>query len=426
MTAPSAIVLVLDQLSASMLGPYGNTSVETANFNRLAAESVLFEFAFASSPKLTTAYDHWWGPKPLLPAIESSDLHDPAESSVSLTFPTRLSEAGIETVLITDDLSISEHRSAEFERVIYLESLVATASTKAAENEAETGLAQFFAAATAWINEEFEPGMLVWLHSQGLSGPWDAPFAWREELCDEEDPLPPDFVAAPSLWLDPDTTDPDELLGLQIAATAQVRLLDEFLGVLLDEIDRLPADCQPMFCLTSPRGCALGEHGLVGAGAQLFNESVQIPLIIRPAQCPLTHQATRSSKLVQTKQLIPLLEQALIANSPVAAESQTPVNPSSLATQELLSELNQVLPNREWESIVISSDEHESLQTHAWKLLRSKMGGAQLFAKPDDRFEVNDVSSRCPDVVEKMIVLLEERLQGKQFKLPEELVRRAD
>lgn len=54
------------------------------------------------------------------------------------------------------------------------------------------------------------------------------------------------------------------------------------------------------------------------------------------------------------------------------------------------------------------------------------MGGAQLFAKPDDRFEVNDVSSRCPDVVEKMIVLLEERLQGKQFKLPEELVRRAD
>ena len=51
------------------------------------------------------------------------------------------------------------------------------------------------------------------------------------------------------------------------------------------------------------------------------------------------------------------------------------------------------------------------MQTHAWKLIRSKMGGVQLFAKPDDRCDVNDVSDRCPDIVRNMLVLMEHLLE---------------
>jgi len=48
----NALVLVIDRLGAAYLGPYGNTWIDTPNWNRLAAESFLFDFALADSPRL--------------------------------------------------------------------------------------------------------------------------------------------------------------------------------------------------------------------------------------------------------------------------------------------------------------------------------------------------------------------------------------
>ena len=84
-----------------------------------------------------------------------------------------------------------------------------------------------------------------------------------------------------------------------------------------------------------------------------------------------------------------------------------------------------VLPDRDSDCVLISSGEQESIQTHAWKLIRSKMGGVQLFVKPDDRWEVNDVRDLCPDITKKLIVLLDHYLDAKdpnlKVALPKEL-----
>ncbi len=76
--SPSAVVLIVDQITATMLGPYGNTQYDTPNFNRLAARSLLYDFAFANSSDLISAYHHFWQPsfkthpdEPSLPAILS-------------------------------------------------------------------------------------------------------------------------------------------------------------------------------------------------------------------------------------------------------------------------------------------------------------------------------------------------------------------
>ena len=40
---------------------------------------------------------------------------------------------------------------------------------------------------------------------------------------------------------------------------------------------------------------------------------------------------------------------------------------------------------------------------------------AELYVKPDDRWEINDVANRCPDIVEQMteqLQLCQERFQG--------------
>ena len=56
------------------------------------------------------------------------------------------------------------------------------------------------------------------------------------------------------------------------------------------------------------------------------------------------------------------------------------------------------------------------IRTAAW-FLRSELpdddsgrpGKVELYAKPDDRWEANEVAARCPGVVEKLQLLLEEQ-----------------
>ena len=59
-----------------------------------------------------------------------------------------------------------------------------------------------------------------------------------------------------------------------------------------------------------------------------------------------------------------------------------------------------------------------SIQTHAWKLIKKTSADGlsngdqlELYAKPDDRWEVNDVSRRCPKIVEALETLLDQWLK---------------
>ncbi len=497
-TAPrNAVVLVVDQLTASMLGPYGNTLFETTNFNRLAARSLLFDFAFANSPSLSEAYQSFF-------SFGKNRSDGSRESDVDSDWdclPSTLASYGVDTVLLTDEESVGEHPQARFDRVI---SFQHTTAAQSASSAAETQLASFFAQAAAWLTEEMSPGSLCWLHSRGLSGDWDAPYQYRQRLADSDDPDPPTFVKSPELWLNPDDVDPDELLGLQQASAAQVVLLDEFLGVLLDLMEGQPGWESTLFCLVSPRGCALGEHGLAGAGAQLFEESVHVPFLVCPpaavdpvrpdlavedlneplsigdeatADLPTvdssaatfdqvselrlasTLRATRSSVLVQPDLVSRIAhdwvsegltdvqwlkpnadpsktdqsnsdtgenaEQVALVEDAGTFDGNEGENPD--AFMDRLAKIASVLPDKRTEYVLISSNEQDSLQTHAWKLIRSRMGGVQLYSKPDDRCEVNDVSDRCSDIVRKMTVLMDHLLEegkperSRQVKLSDDL-----
>jgi hypothetical protein len=57
------------------------------------------------------------------------------------------------------------------------------------------------------------------------------------------------------------------------------------------------------------------------------------------------------------------------------------------------------------------------IRTPAWHLKLGKQ--AELYAKADDRWEANDVASRCADIVQLLSDLAERR--DSQTALPEEL-----
>jgi hypothetical protein len=372
----SAIVLVIDRLGAGFLGPYGNTWLDTPHFNRLASESLLVETAMADAVELPLAYRAWWTGRHALEPVSDSRL----------ALPQAAGEAGLTTVLITDESVVAElpEAAAFAERIIVPQPEV----QQAAQAIEETDLARLFFAAIERLQAENEPAML-WIHARGMAGPWDAPAALRQQFADEDDPLPPEFVEPPRRYL-PEDFDPDELLGIVHAYAGQVALADACLGLLLEAIGESPLN-DALVAVTSPRGYPLGEHRRVG-GSDLFGELVHVPLFVRVPG--VQQHALRVPGLVQPPDLFATL----------AEWFGLPIGSPTVFGQSLLPATGgEALVPRQ---VACSTAQSQRLvRSPAWLLREVVVDDEiyrQLFAKPDDRWEANEVAARCGEIAEQL------------------------
>ena len=381
MASSPVIVLVVDRLGADWLGPYGSTWFETPHWNALAAQSALAEWMIASGPKLEDAYEGWWGGARTWQRSQRASL------------PERIVARGQRAILLTDDSAVADlPQVAAFTEAQLLKLPEPTALAEASES---TQLLTFFQAAADLIGEGPDAG-LIWLHTRGLAGAWDAPYALRQQWADEDDPLPPDTVAPPERHL-PADYDPDELLGYLLAYGGQLALLDQGLGLLLEAVDQAGYASQALCIVTSPRGYPLGEHGCVGpCHVSLYEELLHVPFFVRfPGR---THALTRLNTLLQPADLWSLL----VCHGGWMMSDETP--PPCL----ILDELERV----EGRPVAACArgPGQRAIRTPAWFLreVQQEEGPRrELFVKPDDRWEVNEVSSRCHEVVEELLRTLD-------------------
>lgn len=367
-----AIVLVFDRLSAGFLGPYGNTWAETPRFNRLAAESAVFEFALSDSPDLQPTYGAFWS------GWHACSRRQPAEG-----LPHRLAAAGVPATLITDSSEIAHHPlGGGFQECVLLPP---RPCEHAAKDVNRTQLAGLMLDALQWL-ERASGDYLLWLHARALNGPWDAPLELRHQFVEEEDPLPPDFVTPPVRRMTEDE-DPDRLLGIHQAYAGQIGLIDQCLGAFLDACAALPGWEETLLLVTSPRGYPLGEHGRLGPIDDcIFGETLHVPCLIRyPHQW---HAMTRNLQIVQPSDL-----QATLAQWFEVADETSPHWGVSLA--DLLEQ--RVHSDR---AVAVSASCH-ALRTEDW-FLHAQGDRVALYAKPDDRWEANEVAVRCQDLIPEL------------------------
>lgn len=371
------ISLSIDGLAARYLGPYGNTSVATPGINRLASQAILFENAWARSSNGTTPTA--WGWDALEELMQRSD-ETPGGSARWL--------------LITDDREVADWGEAMFDDVISLHS---PRPTQLAVDVAETCLARFFGEALNFV-DAIEPGDFLLLHSRGLRFPWDAPFDYRLANCGEGDPEPPRELEFPMGHYA--EVDPDQLLGWQQAYLAQLSALDECLDLFAD---RLEASSLPiLWALSSPLSFPLGEHGFLGVHPDcVYDDALHVPLLVGDPRCP---ESARVPTLVYVDRWIEIMSEALTGK-------EQPHYP--------------ILPDREREWLISSSVSAllpRAMRTHAWKVIERADGGQELYVKPDDRWEKNDVASRCRSILPHFETLSQnQRTAG--YQLPDELHR---
>jgi hypothetical protein len=320
------------------------------------------------------------------------------EPSSHLSLAQFCRDCSLPMVLITDDEETASHPlSAAFDDVIRI---APEEDLQQATDWQETWLARFFATAIEHITDR-KPPALVWLQAAALGRIWDSPQSLRDRYSAEDDPPAADIVEPPSQKLAGDV-DPDWLLGLCHAYAGEVTVLDNCIGALLDAM-AASAWSETLLTVTSCRGYPLGEHGNVGRAAENLNaELLHVPWFVRVPGGP--KYGARYQALVQ-----PADQYATVCDWLAPADQSAKSEPAAWYTGRSLLRVEDDSSSRRKLAVARSMTGETALATRAWFVraaasAEGEEGAArkfELYVKPDDRFEANEVSDRCLDIVDE-------------------------
>jgi arylsulfatase A-like enzyme len=271
-----------------------------------------------------------------------------------------------------------------------------------------------------------EPNFLLWIETDRLLPPWDVQQdvfeAYLEDATDEDkyaddehegeegepapEPEPKERVAPLD---DPptgpfDRADLDAWDWLHCTFASVVTKLDAELGAMFELLRARGFDKTATWIVTSHFGQALGEHGIVGPHRPwLYSEVVHVPLLVR---LPNAEQAGRRvTGFTQPPDLAPTLRALLGLPSEGDAQNLLPLmrGEAESARECAVSQCE------------VNGINERSIRTHEWALLVPEGDDTrkpQLFTKPDDRHEVNDLYSRNVERADELEAQLR-RLLGR-------------
>jgi hypothetical protein len=369
-SADGLLLVTVDRCPAWMLPPYGGTWVAMPACTRLSARGLTFDRVFA-----TTA----------APGRTATQL---AAASLAAA-----RERGWTMSLISDD-----PMAAEFvplnpgDQVLCVP---AEAASRPARESTETAIERLFQQAVEAVSVGGH--RMVWCHVTSLGVLWDVPLADRESYRDPEDPPLPETAVIPDLVLDR-RTDPDLVTGHRHVFAAQLTLLDGAVAGLLAAVASR-AD-RWVIGLAGVRGMPLGLHGRLAATEDIppYSEVSQLPAIIVDAGGRLAAQ--RCSELLTPEDV----------GEVIAASLRGPHAEPCADTAALWQSAARVTKR---DRLLLDSPAGGAVVTDHWLALRAGDGAeVRLFCKPDDFFELNDVSDRCREVADAFAALLSRMAVG--------------
>ena len=384
-----AIVLVLDHLSAKYLGPYGNTWIPTPGFNQLGTCSLLAESMIASSTDIAEIYASFLrGQHPVITGPSRVSLLD------------QLTEKGATSTLISSSTQLLQLPCCDaFTQQVLVPP---TDNVESAGDIESTMMAGFFGEVLNWLEttEAADQEDLLWIHADSLGRCWDAPIELREMFRGDEDPEV-STVAVPPLSHQQQPLEPDEQLQVSHPYAAQVCVADTCLAALYSSLEDDSRGHPPepiLLIVTAARAMPLGQHGTVGyQQAALYSEQLHVPMfasILSPASRVIS---SRSQRIMQSESIYQTLAEWFgCANTggdelPQCQQSFLPlmVDASSVGVCNLAN------------AVAISKTDQSNeiaISTAAWfaKIVGNQV--TELFVKPDDRWDINEIADKRRDV----------------------------
>ncbi|AWM36523.1 sulfatase-like hydrolase/transferase [Gemmata obscuriglobus] len=462
------IVFALNGLPAGWLGAYGNDWVGTPHLDRFAAEGVTFDRHISDRPDPDAARRAWTG-KHFSPT-ESEQTRGPATETPLLVLGERAGESGSSprTVLVRanhPDTDAPDWFYAGWQEVF-------DARPKPDDDSPLEELIRSLPALLERLRNV--PEFLLWIETDRLLPPWDVQQdvfeAYLEDI--EEEPGPKSQTAdgdepesdeaeetdeveelesdeadesegaeeahepeepTPAL---PETEEPEEPVEpfadpptgpfdradldlwdwLHKTFAAVVTKLDAELGAVFEILREEELDRSAAWLITSDFGHPLGEHGQVGLYRPwLHEELVHLPLLLR---LPNAEQAGRRvSGFTQPPDLFPTLLELFGLTPPAGTPGHSLLPPARGLSESLrASAITQ---------LELGGAAEIALRTGEWSLIVPTLvpegdppREPQLYEKPDDRWEVNDLRVRNIERADELEALLREEIQKAKQQPP--------
>jgi arylsulfatase A-like enzyme len=466
----NVIVVVCNSLHLGFLGAYGNSWIETPNLDRFAAEGIVFDHHFPENLTTLPTRRSWWtgrygfanpeqGWTPLRP--DEAILPD-------LVWNQGIATALISDVPLLRDAGQGYGRG--FDEVVWVrgqgydplvppgdprakgvridrepglrlppdddpdypvwkerwEQFLRNRTALRTDIEENTGVARTVKAAIDWLDRRGhakapEP-FLLWLDLFSPHGPWDPPQPYRDQYATAD---PDEFEAGEEGDLVDDDSDDDldleevpvlldvpagavgdvigeaELLRLRRTYAGTVTLVDRWLGTLFDALKAQGRSDDTLVLFTSDQGEPLGEHGYIRRFRPwLYEELVHTPLIVRMPGGRFG--GTRHQAIVQTVDLLPTVLAALGLRRPEQVQGHD-LLPLIRGEQTKV---------RDYACMGMDVEEF-AIRTHNWHLIvpidqepDDPPRRPELYRKPEDRWDQNDVAEQFPEVADQLELAL--------------------
>jgi arylsulfatase A-like enzyme len=363
---------------AGWLGAYGNEWVGTPNLDRLAAEAIVFDRHLSDHPHPDGGLLRY------APRVNES-----------------LRSASVRTVLIR-----ANHPDTDGPPPFYAGwDEVFDARPDPADPSPLDALTRSLPQVLDRL--QAEPRWLLWIETDRLIPPWDVrPDVFEAYFDDDEQPEPDPQAERVTPFADPPTGpfDRSDLAAwdwLHSTFAAVVTALDAELGSIFEMLRGRGLDQTSAWLVTSDFGYPLGEHGQVGLHRPwLHEELIHLPLILRlpgaaeadrrvPA---VTQPADLASTLLDLFGIAPLPHEFRgFSLLPLAHGQAEKVRDVAYSRLELDGAAELAIRTDDWALVL-------PVTPHPDDPPREPM----LFAKPDDRWEVNDLRPRNVETADEL------------------------
>lgn len=244
--APGPIVLVsIDTLRADRLPIYGYTKVTTPAIDRLAADGVVFDYAWAHSPQTLPSHASiFTGLLPFEHGVRDNmgfTVKDGAETMAGLLRARGYATGGfVSAYVMRRDTGIAQGFDT------YDDHLPPTSPEKAT-GEVQRDGADTLLAADAWLDGLASDRFFLFLHLYEPHSPYTPP-----ERFSRYDPY-----------------------------DGEIAYADELVGRLVDSLKRRGLYDAATIIVLSDHGEGLGDHGEMEHGIFVYSETIKVPLVVK-------------------------------------------------------------------------------------------------------------------------------------------------
>jgi arylsulfatase A-like enzyme len=262
---PNILFITIDTLRADHVSSYGYHLKTTPNIDRLASEGARFENAYAAVPLTGPShFSIFTGRYPQEHGARINGVAVPANSKW-LSLPQILHKFGYTNAAFVSAWPLTA-RLTGLNRWfdLYDDELSRSYRVFTSMRFAEDVTPRVL----RWLQKKPKQPFFAWVHYFDPHEPYDLRerFASSEKIGDAPAGLP-----------DPDPAMRDRIYRYD----SEVAYTDHYIGRLLESLDALGLRDSTLVALTSDHGESLGEHGYVGHGRQLSENTMRVPLIVR-------------------------------------------------------------------------------------------------------------------------------------------------